>query len=401
MTHQDPPAEDPAQRAGTEAEGELTEFAEHAEHAQFAEFAEHAERAEFAEHAEHVEHVVRPGHEADKAHEVEAELEHLHEHLHEHEAASLAEAAALAEAASLAQAASLAEAASLAAAEHSREPHRHLPHLRRHGGEGDRHEKGAITGPEQPDMAWRTEMLHLLHAANKLQVAGMSKLHRQDRPEPRWPVSVAVILAIVFQGLLPSSLALRPIWLHYALFGLELALIIILFAANPIRIERMSRPIRTASIMLIFLITAANAASALSLVHEIVANHLPAINPQSAAIDLFLSGAAIWGTNVIAFALWYWEFDRGGPVSRLQGRREFPDLLFTQMSEPELTPPGWGPRFVDYLYFSFTNATAFSPTDVLPLARWAKLTMLVQSVLSLVLGVLVIARAVNILPLRG
>jgi uncharacterized membrane protein len=250
-------------------------------------------------------------------------------------------------------------------------------------------------------MAWRAEMLHLLHAANRLQAAGMSKLHRQDRPEPRWPVSVAVILAIVFQRLLPSSLALHPIELHYALFGLEIALMIILFAANPIRIERMSRPIRTASITLIFLITAANAASAVSLVHEIVSNHLPTnVTPQGAAIDLFLSGAAIWGTNVIAFALWYWEFDRGGPVSRLQGLREFPDLLFTQMSEPELTPPGWGPRFVDYLYFSFTNATAFSPTDVLPLARWAKLTMLVQSVLSLVLGVLVIARAVNILPLR-
>ena len=89
-----------------------------------------------------------------------------------------------------------------------------------------------------------------------------------------------------------------------------------------------------------------------------------------------MSGAAIWGTNVIAFALWYWEFDRGGPVHRLQGTGRYPDLLFTQMSEPELTPPGWGPRFVDYLYFSFTNATAFSPTDVLPLARWAKLTML-------------------------
>jgi uncharacterized membrane protein len=250
-------------------------------------------------------------------------------------------------------------------------------------------------------MVWRTEMMHLLHAANRLQAAGMSKLHRQDRPEPRWPVSVAVILAIVFQSLLPASLGLHPRWVHYVLFGLELALIVILFAANPIRIERASTPIRTASIGLIFLITVANAFSAVSLVHEIVTNHLPLhISPQGAAIDLFLSGAAIWGTNVIAFGLWYWEFDRGGPVSRLQGEREFPDLLFTQMSEPELTPPGWGPRFVDYLYFSFTNATAFSPTDVLPLARWAKLTMLVQSILSLVLGVLVIARAVNILPLR-
>jgi uncharacterized membrane protein len=383
MTHQDPPAEDPGQRAQAagevhgQGEDELTEFAEHAEHAEFAEFAEHAERAEFAEYAEHAGHAVHPGPLDDAA---GAEREHLaaHAHLVEHEVAALAELEA----------------------EHKQEQHHHLPHLHghRHGTEGDPQVKGAL--PDQPDMAWRVEMLHLLHAANKLQAAGMSKLHRQDRPEPRWPVSVAVILAIVFQRLLPSSLALHPIELHYALFGLEIALIIMLFAANPIRIERNSRPIRTASISLIFLITAANAASAVSLVHEIVSNHLPTnITPQSQAIDLFLSGAAIWGTNVIAFALWYWEFDRGGPVSRLQGEREFPDLLFTQMSEPELTPPGWGPRFVDYLYFSFTNATAFSPTDVLPLARWAKLTMLVQSALSLVLGVLVIARAVNILPL--
>ncbi|HET9897445.1 MAG TPA: hypothetical protein VFQ44_21140 [Streptosporangiaceae bacterium] len=250
-------------------------------------------------------------------------------------------------------------------------------------------------------MAWRTEMLHLLHAANRLQMAGMSKMHRQDRPEPRWPVSAAVIFAIVLQSLLPKQLALRPTWLHYVLFGLEGALLIALFAANPLRIERMSRPIRTASIALIFLITASNTVSALSLVHEIVTNRLPAgVAPQHAAMDLFLSGAAIWGTNVVAFALWYWEFDRGGPVARLQGTSPYVDLLFTQMSEPQLTRPGWGPQFVDYLYFSFTNATAFSPTDVLPFARWAKLTMLVQSAVSLVLGILVIARAVNILPLR-
>ncbi len=76
----------------------------------------------------------------------------------------------------------------------------------------------------------------------------------------------------------------------------------------------------------------------------------------------------------------------------------YADFQFPQMNTPELTPPGWGPQFADYLYLSFTNATAFSPTDVLPLARWAKLTMLGQAAVSLVLGVLVIARAVNILP---
>ncbi len=339
MSEQDPHAGLPAQTGG-DGEDEHIEFAEHAEHAEFAEFAERAEFAEYAEHAEHVEHGAMPE----------------------------AEAAAL---------------------EQEKEQHHRLHHLLSHEG-----------ADGQPEMVWRAEMLHLLNAANRLQTAGMSRLHRQDRPEPRWPVSAAVIMAIVLQSLLPKSLALRPVWLHYVLFALEGALLIVLFAANPIRIERMSRPIRSASIALIFLITASNTVSAISLVNEIVTNHLHLANAQHAAVDLFLSGAAIWGTNVIAFALWYWEFDRGGPVARLEGTMPYADLLFTQMSEPELTRPGWGPQFVDYLYFSFTNATAFSPTDVLPFARWAKLTMLVQSAVSLVLGILVIARAVNILPLQ-
>jgi uncharacterized membrane protein len=343
MSKEDPSG-DPVAPAGGDGEVEQAEFAEHAEHAEFAEFAEHAERAEYAEYAEHVEHVGMPE-----------------------------------------------EAA--AAIEQEKEQHHRLHHLLSHEG-ADGH----------PDLLWRAEMLHLLGAANKLSAAGMSRLHRQDRPEPRWPVSAAVIVAIVLQGLLPEKLALRPLWLHYVLFALEGALLIALFAANPLRIERMSRPIRSASVTLIFLITASNIVSAISLVNEIVTNHLPHSaqhpHPQSAAVELFLSGAAIWGTNVIAFALWYWEFDRGGPVARLEGTHPYPDLLFTQMSEPELTRPGWGPQFADYLYFSFTNATAFSPTDVLPFARWAKFTMLVQSAVSLVLGILVIARAVNILPLQ-
>lgn len=339
MSEQDPPA-DPAPPAGNNGEVEDADFAEHAEHAEFAEFAEHAERAEFAEYAEHVEHIGMP-------------------------------------------------AAEAAAIEVEKEEHHRLHHvLSREAAEG------------HPDLLWRGEMLHLLHAANKLSAAGMSRLHRQDKPEPRWPVSAAVIVAIVLQTLLPPKLTLHPAWLHYMLFALEGALLIALFAANPLRIERISRPLRSASISLIFLITASNIVSAISLVNEIVTNKLPHVSAQHAAVDLFLSGASIWGTNVIAFALWYWEFDRGGPVARLQGTRPYPDLMFVQMSEPELTPPGWGPQFTDYLYFSFTNATAFSPTDVLPFARWAKLTMLVQSAVSLVLGILVIARAVNILPLQ-
>ena len=101
---------------------------------------------------------------------------------------------------------------------------------------------------------------------------------------------------------------------------------------------------------------------------------------------------------MIVFGLWYWEFDRGGPVARARADKPYPDFLFPQMSSPaELTPPDWEPEFVDYLYMSFTNATAFSPTDVMPLSRWAKLTMLAQSLVSIVTVALVVARAVNIL----
>jgi uncharacterized membrane protein len=97
------------------------------------------------------------------------------------------------------------------------------------------------------------------------------------------------------------------------------------------------------------------------------------------------------------FALWYWELDRGGPAARATAPRPYPDFLFPQMQSPELAPDNWEPSFTDYLYVSFTNATAFSPTDVMPLSRWAKLTMMLHSMVSVVTVALVIARAVNIL----
>jgi len=210
--------------------------------------------------------------------------------------------------------------------------------------------------------------------------------------ERRWPVTLTVIVAITLQLLLPPHLTgPLPRWVLPALEG---ALLIGLSIANPVRIERRGKPVRAASIVLILLITLANAASAVLLIHTIVRG----TNPPTPAAPLLASGASIWATNVIAFALWYWEFDRGGPVNRSLGTTQHPDLLFPQMATPELAPPDWEPQFVDYLYMSFTNATAFSPTDVMPLARWAKLTMLVQSGVSLAVGALVIARAVNILP---
>jgi uncharacterized membrane protein len=112
---------------------------------------------------------------------------------------------------------------------------------------------------------------------------------------------------------------------------------------------------------------------------------------------LLITGGIIWLTNVIIFGLWYWEFDRGGPVARTNATHQYPDLMFPQMTAPQLAPPDWEPMFADYLYLAFTNATAFSPTDVMPLSRWAKGAMLLQSAVSIVTVALVVARAVNIL----
>jgi hypothetical protein len=112
---------------------------------------------------------------------------------------------------------------------------------------------------------------------------------------------------------------------------------------------------------------------------------------------LLLNGGVIWLTNVLVFALWYWELDRGGPVGRALAVKHHPDFLFPQMATPQMAPPDWEPWFPDYFYLSFTNATAFSPTDTLPLSRWAKMLMALQSAVSLSTVALVIARAVNIL----
>jgi uncharacterized membrane protein len=212
---------------------------------------------------------------------------------------------------------------------------------------------------------------------------------RRTRGEPRWPMTLSVLVAIALQTALPNELRYLP---RALIPILEAGLLVGLVAANPVRIERRSRFVRLVSIVLIFLITTANATSAVLLIRAILDG-----TAGDSAGPLLATGAAVWATNVIAFALWYWEFDRGGPVHRAHGTFQHPDLLFPQMTVPELTPADWEPLFVDYLYMSFTNATAFSPTDVMPMARWAKLTMLVQSAVALAVAALVIARAVNIL----
>ena len=212
---------------------------------------------------------------------------------------------------------------------------------------------------------------------------------RATEGEPRWQVSLGVLAALAMQVTLPQEVVTRPRWL---LPALAVLLLVALSVANPRRINKRSPALRAGSMLLIGIISLANASSAFRLVADLLNG-----TETSNATRLLLTGGAIWLTNVVIFGLWYWEFDRGGPVGRANATHKFPDFLFAQMQSPELAPADWEPRFVDYLYLSFTNAAAFSPTDVLPLSRWAKLTMLVQSAVSLSTVALVVARAVNTL----
>ena len=213
---------------------------------------------------------------------------------------------------------------------------------------------------------------------------------RPTQGEARWPATAAVVVAIVLQSLVPGRLTLvHPVWLLPALEGL---LLVALVVANPHRINRESQVIRVLSLILVAILSLANAFSVARLAVGLVQG-----TEGENAGPLLITGGAIWLTNVIIFGLWYWEFDRGGPVARADATRTYPDFQFVQMTSPQLAPPSWEPLFGDYLYLSFTNAAAFSPTDVMPLTRWAKTAMTVQSAVSIVTVALVVARAVNIL----
>jgi len=211
---------------------------------------------------------------------------------------------------------------------------------------------------------------------------------RPTQGEHRLPVAIALLLIVVLQLKIPDDLAFPP---KYLLPLLELLLFAFLSVASPTRINRESTVLRFAGLTLLGAAGTGTAWSAGRLVYRLAHGQ-----GGTNAMALLIHGGEIWLMNVIVFALAYWEFDRGGPAARANARKNLPDFLFTQMTAPELSSRDWEPGIVDYLYLSFTNATAFSPTDTLPLTRWAKLTMMLQSAISLVVVALVVARAVNI-----
>ncbi len=209
-----------------------------------------------------------------------------------------------------------------------------------------------------------------------------------DKHNPFWGPQIVVAGAIVLDLALPDRITIGPIWL---LPAFEALLLIGLLLWAPRAGVRHAPLRRRVSIALIALVSFTNIVSLVLLCHYLLRGGKANGHP------LILGGIVLWVTNVLLFGLWYWQLDRGGPIERALSTGLFPDFLFPQMQEKHFAPPDWMPGLVDYLYVSLTNATAFSPTDTMPLTKNAKWLMSIQSLTALLTIGLVLARAVNIL----
>ena len=208
-------------------------------------------------------------------------------------------------------------------------------------------------------------------------------------PEPRWPALVAVLANGGLYMALPSALRVGPLWLFPVLVGVLLI---------PAMVSNRTGHHRLNAIFGFGMSAVLTLGMIISLVLLIKALPEHKESPEA----LLMSAASLWLTNILVFALWYWRLDAGGPHQRDKMTVHTGSFLFPQMtmSEDALKDAGligWSPNFVDYLFLAFNTSTAFSPTDVPVIARWAKLLMMVQSLLSLLIIALLAARAVNIL----
>jgi hypothetical protein len=209
--------------------------------------------------------------------------------------------------------------------------------------------------------------------------------------EKRWPMAFTLVVAIAVPLLLPPRFSLGRV--PWTIPAVEALLLVAIVAIDRGRIDRRSTAGRALSLGLVGVL----AADAAGVTGRLIVDLVEGGPETNSAADLLKTGFLVWFYTIIAFAFVYWVVDGGGPESRFLAPPQFPDLAFPAQLNPGVSPPGWRPEFFDYLYLAFTDATAFSPTDVMPLARWAKFAMTVQAVTSLMILGLVIARAVNIL----
>jgi hypothetical protein len=212
---------------------------------------------------------------------------------------------------------------------------------------------------------------------------------RPTKPEHRWPAFLAAIVAIAGQSWVAASLSVRPVWIYPLVAGILLVTSLVIYL--PARREP-PRALRIISLSLTAVLVIASFAVLVLLIRGVfLGSHL---SPGY----LFLTGIIFWVVNIAVFALILWELDGNGPEARAKGDLDYPDLVFPQQQQDQqgLAPPDWKPMFPDYLFVSLTTATAFSPTDVMPYSRWAKLVMGVDAIISLATIAMLVARAINI-----
>ncbi len=208
--------------------------------------------------------------------------------------------------------------------------------------------------------------------------------------EPRWPVALATVAVLSLLTLLPGRVRVFPAWVP---FLLVIALIVPMAALTLATAK--ARWLRIESIVTLLFLATVGLAIVVCL--KDLFSRMLHPSAELTGLQLLTSSVAVWVANVLVFSVMYWRMDRGGPEARANRMSATPDWLFPLDSAPEGAPPGWRATFVDYLFLAFCTATAFSPTDALPLTPRAKLVMMLESIVSLVTIIAVASRAINIL----
>jgi len=204
-------------------------------------------------------------------------------------------------------------------------------------------------------------------------------------------MAVAVLATELLHSTLPTQIrAVGQVWVYPTVV---VGLLVVLVIGDPGRIDKPNTWLRVVTGLLISFITVVNAVSTVHLVDLILTNA-----PLGTPDRLLSAGAAVWLINVIAFGLWYWDLDQGGAAERATGTIRLPAFLFPEATNPELVRAGWDPTLIDYLHMSSGTSTSFGPSDVSAIKLWSKTMMTSESAVSLLLAVLIITRAINLLP---
>ena len=212
-----------------------------------------------------------------------------------------------------------------------------------------------------------------------------------NEPESRWPPALAIVLVLLLLATLPGHVTALPVWVSYAA---ALAALLPMAVVGLTAESTLWLGIERTMIIMLAVAYIANTIAELADMIGVITLHPLGNN----AFSLLSSSVAIWVANVLIFSMLYWQIDRGGPSARASHVNVKPDWVFPQPATPEDLPPDWRPMFLDYLYLGYNTATAFSPTDALPLTRRAKMLMMTESTISLLTMVIILSRAINIIP---